>query len=135
MDLYLSGKRAVIIGGSRGIGFAIADALATEGAEIAILARDADRLAAAAGQLRLHGGRVLALSADIADNKAVRAAIAQAVEELGGVDILVNNAGASAPRDLADLVDDDILAGFDTKALGGSRPADGAGPSPGPAQA
>ena len=127
MDLHLSGKRAVITGGSRGIGFAIADALADEGADIAILARDADRLAAAAGRLREHGGRVLALSADTTDDKAVRAAIAQVAEEFGGVDILVNNAatptGASAPRVLADLVDDDILAAFDTKVLGYLRTA------------
>jgi len=132
MDLYLSGKRAVITGGSRGIGFAIADALAAEGAEIAILARDPDRLAAAAGQLRVHGGRVLALSADTTDDKAVRAAIAQVAEDFGGVDILVNNAatpaGASSPRDLADLADDDILAAFDTKVLGYLRTARAAAP-------
>jgi NAD(P)-dependent dehydrogenase (short-subunit alcohol dehydrogenase family) len=132
MDLYLSGKRAVITGGSRGIGFAIADALAVEGAEIAILARDADRLEAAAGQLRRHGGRVLARPADTTDDKAVRAAIAQVAEEFGGVDILVNNAatpaGAAAPRDLADLVDDDILAAFDTKVLGYLRTARAAAP-------
>ena len=132
MDLLLSGKRAVITGGSRGIGFAIADALAAEGAEIAILARDADQLAVAAGLLRARGGRVLALSADTTDDKAVRAAIAQVAEELGGVDILVNNAatpaGAAAPRDLADTVDEDILAAFDTKVLGYLRTARAAAP-------
>ena len=84
MDLHLSGKRAVVTGGSRGIGFAIADALAAEGAEIALLARDPDRLAAAAGRLRERGGRVLALSADTTDDKAVRAAIAQVAEESAG---------------------------------------------------
>ena len=132
MDLLLSGKRAVITGGSRGIGFAIADALAAEGAEIAILARDADRLAVAAGLLRVHGRRVLALSADTTDDKAVRTAIAQVAEEFGGIDILVNNAatpaGAAAPRDLADVVDDDILAAFDTKVLGYLRTARAAAP-------
>jgi NAD(P)-dependent dehydrogenase (short-subunit alcohol dehydrogenase family) len=132
MDLYLSGKRAVVTGGSRGIGFAIADALAAEGAEIAIVARDHDRLAAAAGQLRQRGVRVLALSADITDDKAVRAAISQVVEEFGGVDILVNSAatpaGASEPRDLSDLVDDDILSAFDTKVLGYLRTARAAAP-------
>jgi NAD(P)-dependent dehydrogenase (short-subunit alcohol dehydrogenase family) len=132
MDLLLSGKRAVITGGSRGIGFAIADALAAEGTEIAILARDADQLAVAAGLLRARGGRVLALSADTTDDKAVRAAIAQVAEELGGVDILVNNAatpaGAAAPRDLADTVDEDILAAFDTKVLGYLRTARAAAP-------
>jgi len=132
MELYLSGKRAVVTGGSRGIGFAIADALAAEGAEIAIAARDPDRLAAAAGQLRQRGVRVLTLSADTTDDKAVRAAISQVVEEFGGVDILVNNAatpaGASAPRDLTDLIDDEILAAFDTKVLGYLRTARAAAP-------
>ena len=132
MDLFLSGKRAVITGGSRGIGFAIADALAAEGAQIAILARDPDRLAVAAGQLRVHGGRVLALSADTTDDKAVRAAITQVADEFGGVDILVNNAatpaGAAAPRDLADISDDVILAAFDTKVLGYLRTARAAAP-------
>ena len=127
MDLYLAGKRAVVTGGSRGIGFAIAAALASEGAQVALLARDPGRLAAAAGQLREHGGRVLALSADTTDDKAVRAAITQVADEFGGVDILVNNAatpaGASSPRDLADLVDEDILAAFDTKVLGYLRTA------------
>ena len=133
MDLFLGGKRAVVTGGSRGIGFAIAEALSAEGAEIALLARDPDRLAAAAARLRARGGRVLALSADTTDDKAVRTAIAHVAEELGGVDILVNNAatpaGASAPRDLADLVDDDILAAFDTKVLGYLRTARAAAPS------
>jgi NAD(P)-dependent dehydrogenase (short-subunit alcohol dehydrogenase family) len=127
MDLYLSGKRAVVTGGSRGIGFAIADTLAAEGAEIAILARDPERLATAAERLHERGGRVLALSADTTDDKSVRAAIARAAEEFGGVDILVNNAappaGASSPRVLADLVDDEILAAFDTKVLGYLRTA------------
>jgi NAD(P)-dependent dehydrogenase (short-subunit alcohol dehydrogenase family) len=118
MDLYLKGKRAVVTGGSRGIGFAIADTLAAEGADIAILARDPDS--------------ALALSADTTDDKAVRAAITRVAEELGGVDILVNNAatpaGASAPRDLADQDDDEILAAFDTKVLGYLRTARAAAP-------
>ena len=84
MDLDLSGKRAVVTGGSRGIGFAIADALAAEGTHIALLARDPDRLAAAAGRLRERGVRVLALSADTTDDKAVRTAIAQSPRTSAG---------------------------------------------------
>ena len=132
MDLFLGGKRALVTGGSRGIGFAIADALAAEGAHIAILARDPDRLAAAAKLLQARGGQALTLSADTTDDDAVRAAIAHLVEEFGGVDILVNNAATpaapSSPRHLADLVDDDILAAFDTKALGYLRTARAAAP-------
>ena len=132
MDLYLNGKRAVVTGGSRGIGFAIADALAAEGAQIAIVARDPDRLATAAARLGRPGVRVLPLSADTTDDKAVRAAIDRVAAEFGGVDILVNNAAtpaaASAPRDLADLLDDDILIAFDAKVLGYLRTARAAAP-------
>src|ERR1700722_6770302 len=132
MDLFLSGKRAVVTGGSRGIGFAIADALAAEGAEIALLARDRDRLRGRGRRARPRGVRVVALPADPTDDEAVRDAITRVAEELGGVDIVVNNAatpaGATSPRDLADLVDDDILAAFDTKVLGYLRAARAAAP-------
>ena len=97
MDLQLTGKRAVVTGGSRGIGYAIASALAAEGADVALLARDPARLDAAARQLAAASGRrVLALPADTTDDAAVRAAIARTAGELGGVDILVNNAAEPA---------------------------------------
>jgi len=122
VDLLLTGKRAVVTGGSRGIGFAIAGALAAEGADIALLARDSDRLEAASQRLRRCGRRVLALAADTTDDTAVRAAIARTVEELGSVDILVNSAaepaGPDSPRALAELADDELLAAIDTKVLG-----------------
>ena len=122
MDLQLTGKRAVVTGGSRGIGFAIADTLAAEGADIALLARDPGRLEAASQRLRGRHRRVLSLTADTTDDTTVRAAIARTVEELGGVDILVNAAaepaGPNSPRALADLVDDDLLAAVNTKVLG-----------------
>ena len=78
MDLGLAGKRAVVTGGSRGIGLAIAGTLAAEGADIALLARDPARLDAARQRLAASGRRVLALSADTTDDAAVRAAIARA---------------------------------------------------------
>jgi NAD(P)-dependent dehydrogenase (short-subunit alcohol dehydrogenase family) len=133
MDLQLTGKRAVVTGGSRGIGFAIAAALAGEGADLALLARDPQRLEAAAKQLAAdHGRRVLTLPADTTDDTAVRAAIARTAGELGGVDILVNNAAVPAaqgsPRALADLVDGDLLAAIDAKVLGYLRCARAAAP-------
>jgi NAD(P)-dependent dehydrogenase (short-subunit alcohol dehydrogenase family) len=132
MDLYLAGKRAVVTGGSRGIGFAIADTLAAEGADVAVLARDPDRLESATRRLRERGRRVLALVADTTDDKAVRAAIARTVGEFGGVDILVNSAAEppppGTPRALADLVDADLLAAIDIKVLGYLRCARAAAP-------
>jgi NAD(P)-dependent dehydrogenase (short-subunit alcohol dehydrogenase family) len=89
MNLELAGKRALITGGSRGIGLAIAKVLAEEGAHVAILARDKARLDAAVAEL---GGHAIAVQADTGDDDSVRAAVASVVEQFGGIDILVNNA-------------------------------------------
>ncbi|MGZ5277840.1 MAG: SDR family NAD(P)-dependent oxidoreductase, partial [Caldimonas sp.] len=92
MDLELNGKRALVTGGSRGIGKAIARALALEGADVAILARDPARLAAAAAELSEASGRkVVAVVADTSQDAEVAGAVAEAVRLLGGgIDILVN---------------------------------------------
>jgi len=121
MDLQLTGKRAIVTGASRGIGFAVAAVLAGEGADVALVARDQAALDDAAGRL-LTGGRGLAIAADTNDDVAVRAMVARTVAELGGVDILVNAAAqpgsAGPPRPLADTVDDDLRADIETKVLG-----------------
>ena len=96
MDLQLTGKNAVILGGTRGIGRAIADTLATEGANVAICARHADQVAEAVADLRAKGVRATGAAVDIMDGAALRAWIETAAGELGGVDILVSNAGAMA---------------------------------------
>jgi NAD(P)-dependent dehydrogenase (short-subunit alcohol dehydrogenase family) len=94
MDLQLSGKRALVTGGSRGIGLQIARTLISEGADVAIAARDPERLAKAHAELAgLAGpGRVVAVGVDTGDDTSVRAAVAAVTEQLGGIDILVNNA-------------------------------------------
>jgi NAD(P)-dependent dehydrogenase (short-subunit alcohol dehydrogenase family) len=132
MDLQLTGKRAIVTGASRGIGYAIAAALAAEGVELVLVARDQVALDAAASRLARPGPRVLAIAADTTDDRAVRAMVARTVAELGGVDILVNAAaqpgGATPPRALTELADDDLRAEIETKVLGYLRCARAAAP-------
>lgn len=85
------------MGGSRGIGYAIARAFVAAGADVAICARGAEALATAADQLRAFGGRVHARSCDIADAASVSAFVQQAAQVHGGLDVLVNNASSSSP--------------------------------------
>jgi 3-oxoacyl-[acyl-carrier protein] reductase len=95
MDLGLDGSRALITGGSRGIGFAIADALAAEGAAVGLVARDAGGLAAAAGRLARHGTPVATATADVTDTAALGRAVDEIAAALGGLDHLVANAGGT----------------------------------------
>jgi len=119
MDLRLTSKRALVTGGSRGIGFAAARTLTAEGADVAIVARDSAALEDARGRL---GGNTVAVPADATDDAAVRAAVDRTVEVLGGVDILVNAAAHPAdptkPTTLASLDDDDLRTEIETKVLG-----------------
>jgi NAD(P)-dependent dehydrogenase (short-subunit alcohol dehydrogenase family) len=90
----LDGKRALVTGGSRGIGAAIALRLAREGADVAITyERSAERAGAVVAEMESLGRRALAIAADNADATAVRAAVDRTAAELGGLDVLVNNAG------------------------------------------
>ncbi|MCW2538312.1 MAG: fabG [Frankiales bacterium] len=122
MDLQLTGKRAIVTGGSRGIGFAVAERLIGEGAAVVIAARDRVALEHAAHRLSGPGRRVLAVAADTTDDASVRELVERAVAEFGGVDILVNAAaqpgGGKPPAALADLDDDDLRSEIETKVLG-----------------
>ncbi len=94
MDLGLRGKIAVVLAASKGLGRACAEALAAEGAVLAIGARDEKTLNATAEAIRSrHGGRVLAVPVDVTSAEQSRAFIDAAVREFGRIDILVNNAG------------------------------------------
>ena len=118
MDLHLNGTRAVVTGGSRGIGLAVARGLLAEGAKVAIVARHEERLRAAAADLT---GEVLVAPADTTDDASVRAMVGAVVDAWHGVDVLVNAAaqpaGGPVPA-LADLTDAAVQADFDTKVLG-----------------
>ncbi|AEA22804.1 SDR family NAD(P)-dependent oxidoreductase [Pseudonocardia benzenivorans] len=133
MDLQLTGKRAVVTGGSSGIGLAVADGLAAEGVDVAVVARRKEPLDAAVDQVARHGTRVLAAPADTADDDSVRGMAKQVLDELGGVDILVNAAARPAglipQRELADLTDDDVRIELETKLLGYLRCARALSPS------
>lgn len=93
MDLELIGKRAIVTGGSRGIGLAIARALAAEGCDVALVAREAVALEKAREAVAVESGRrVIGVSADTGDDDSVRAMVRAVADGLGGVDILVNAA-------------------------------------------
>jgi len=100
---YLAGRHAIVTGGGRGIGAAIADELARLGADLTLMGRDVSRIESHAADLReRHGVRVRAIACDVADEASVAEAFGRAREELGDAGILVNNAGQSAATAFAD---------------------------------
>lgn len=112
MDLGLHGSRALITGGSRGIGFAVADALAAEGAAVGIVARDSGGLAVAARQLARHGSPVATAAADVTDTAMLNRAVSDIAVALGGLDHLVANVGGTVGGNLADSGPGDFTATF-----------------------
>lgn len=99
MDLGLNGKNAIVAGGSRGIGLAIAKTLAREGANVSICARNREQLDRAAGEIGEIGGKVHAAPCDVASPDALKAYVTDAHAALGGLDVLVNNASAFGRSD------------------------------------
>jgi 3-oxoacyl-[acyl-carrier protein] reductase len=113
MDLGLRGARALITGGSRGIGFAVAGALAAEGAAVGIVARNPGGLADAARRLDRHGVPVATAAADVTDTAALEAAVGQIAGALGGLDHLVANAGGTVGEGgITDSAPGDFTATF-----------------------
>ncbi|MBL7502648.1 SDR family oxidoreductase [Frankia sp. CNm7] len=127
MDLGLAGRRAIVTGGSRGIGRAIAAALLAEGVQVVIAARGEDQLKVATAQLSVDGGVVVPVVTDTGSDESVQNLVARTVSELGGVDILVNNAarvgGPGGPGGVRAVTTEDAAADFNVKVLGYLRAA------------
>lgn len=119
MNLGLQGKTAIVTGGSKGIGFATAMALAAEGAKVALVARGLEALQKAAEQIAAQTGQEpLVFAADVSEEQDVRMAVEKTVERFGSVDILVNNAGTSAARPFEEVSQDMWEADLDLKLFG-----------------
>ena len=114
-DRRLTGKVAVVTGGSRGIGLAIASAMVGEGADVLICGRSAADLSQAKSAL---GGRVETAQTDVREPTQVQAAIGHAVDRFGGVDILINNAGVGRFDNVAELSIEDWRAVVETNLNG-----------------
>lgn len=105
---FLAAKVALVTGGSRGIGYGIAEALLANGASVAFTGARTDSVAAAETRLAAtHGRRVLGVVADVRDVEAVGAAVGRVTAEFGGLDILVNNAGIGRFKPVADFTPDE----------------------------
>jgi NAD(P)-dependent dehydrogenase (short-subunit alcohol dehydrogenase family) len=110
VDLQLNGRRAIVTGGSRGIGLAVARVLTAEGARVALVARGIEALAAAADEV---GG--LAVAADTGSDESVQAMVATVVEAFGGVDILVN---AAATPNQGGFPEEELVEHLNVKVAG-----------------
>ncbi len=119
MSRGLSGRRALITGGSAGIGLATANRLASEGVHLALMARGEARLSEARAHIaEKHGVEVVALVADLSVPDAPGRAVEQATDALGGIDILVNNAGSSPFGSLEAVTEHDWSSSIDLKLMG-----------------
>jgi len=123
MDLGLTDKRAIVTGGSRGIGKAVAYALASEGCDVVIASRSPEPLDEAAREIAAASGRrVVPIVVDTGDERSVQAMVERARAELGGIDILVNSAakpaGQSAPPKFADVTAELFWEDVNVKVLG-----------------
>jgi len=115
MHLNLTGRNAVVTGGSKGLGFAIAQELLAEGARVAICSRDEKEIMEARDKLQQNGGNVFAQRADVTNPADIRIFVERSLEALGGIDLLVNNAGRAHPGSFEQLTDQDWQEDLDVK--------------------
>jgi 3-oxoacyl-[acyl-carrier protein] reductase len=114
-----TGKVALVTGGSKGIGYAVAEALVQRGAAVVITARNAAELETAAGNLNaLNAGKAVAVTSDARDYTSLERAVAQAVSSFGGLDVLVANAGVGIFKPVHELSLEDWNAVIDTNLTG-----------------
>ena len=116
MDLGLTGKVAVITGGSRGLGLAAAKALIAEGSHVVICARGEEQLQRSAKEIQaaaVSGARVVSVVADVSTDAGVTRVVDAAVKEFGRIDVLVNNVGSAKGADLEGTTDADWQEAFD----------------------
>jgi 3-oxoacyl-[acyl-carrier protein] reductase len=118
MDLQLAGKVAIVTGASRGIGCSIAQALASEGMRVVLVARSREKLDQVAASC---GTEYLVHAADLRDTEAPTAVVAATMTHFGQIDVLVNNAGATKRGDFFTLSDSDWTDGFALKFYGAMR--------------
>jgi NAD(P)-dependent dehydrogenase (short-subunit alcohol dehydrogenase family) len=119
MDLQLSGKKAIVTGGSKGIGRETTRILAEEGCDVAITARDKTRLEEVAKKIAADTGRtILPLAGDMSDPSDVQRCMSAAIEQLGGIDILVTCAGSSPGGLLEELTEEQWQASLSLKFMG-----------------
>ena len=124
MDLMLKGLKAIVTGGTKGIGRAIAETFASEGADVAICSRNPEEVAEAVAALSAKGVKASGKMVDVADGPALQAWVAEAAAELGGLDIVVANVSALAiPSD-----EENWKKGFDTDMMGTVRLVEAAMP-------
>lgn len=120
MDLNLNGKRALVTGGTGGLGLSIANVLTEEGASVALLCRNAEKGEEAAASLRLKvpGAEIHVVPGDLGFNDTLEAAVGTCAERLGGLDILVNAAGGAVRGYLDEVSAEDWEARFEVKPFG-----------------
>ena len=129
MDLGLKDKVAVITGGSVGIGLAIAEGLAAEGAHVVLAARQAERVAVEAERIETeYGVRALGVSCDVGTPDGIQELVDQTVAAFGGTDILINNAGTGSNETIMDAPDDKWQRYFDLHVMAAVRLARGLAP-------